>query len=657
MLLILVQHKKRMDSDQHIETEKTENEEKPQHLSYRYENAKDNEFHPKQYNINSIEVSESGDIMKKINEAADNLESIIDKNDLKIFSKYEDLNIEQLKKLINEKTQNILKLNNQKEDSKKVLSNLLKQLNKTITENAEILYKEKPDMDRLFDLQKEMENKKKELKLVKKINHSCKSQYNTINNKLNNKKEDNSDNNGEVKINNLKNENKKLQFDIRKYKDETVTKTKDVKNIVDNKLFPNLMKKRTDEIRNLTNSKHKCYTKMQITINSLENLIKEINHLEESTIQKYKEDEDEILNNKLNFWIDIIKSDLAGTKDEIISRIDKNETNFLKEINKVDNNNANNNSKAKNSSFDENKKENNYNIARSYNLYSSHKKNNVVTTSHKGIFGKFNYLKQKPNSSINKNKLNNINISSEEIKINNYKKTNNNIDIDSIIQKDYEETTDNEYRQLLDKKAQYLETNVRLEKNIKEIEKTKKSKLLNISYTVEENEKKLKDLKAQNDLLEQEIMNLQNLYQLTIDKEKLKLEIKEREKKNKKLTIEENNINKDYLNGKTKLETSLTTEKTLLNELKESNDSVKKNKTKNGEKHKMNKNENRSGYVDDFIPDKVGIETREQRLEKIKKKYLDENQNEQINENENKSTDEKNNLDNNENKNEVENIS
>ena len=657
MLLILVQHKKRMDSDQHIETEKTENEEKPQHLSYRYENAKDNEFHPKQYNINSIEVSESGDIMKKINEAADNLESIIDKNDLKIFSKYEDLNIEQLQKLLNEKTQNILKLNNQKEDSKKVLSNLLKQLNKTITENAEILYKEKPDMERLFDLQKEMENKKKELKLVKKINHSCKSQYNTINNKLNNKKEDNSDNNGEVKINNLKNENKKLQFDIRKYKDETVTKTKDVKNIVDNKLFPNLMKKRTDEIRNLTNSKHKCYTKMQITINSLENLIKEINHLEESTIQKYKEDEDEILNNKLNFWIDIIKSDLAGTKDEIISRIDKNETNFLKEINKVDSNNASNNSKAKSSSFDENKKENNYNIAKSYNLYSSHKKNNVLTTSHKGIFGKFNYLKQKPNSSINKNKLNNINISSEEIKINNYKKTNNNIDIDSIIQKDYEETTDNEYRQLLDKKAQYLETNVRLEKNIKEIEKTKKSKILNISNTVEENEQKLKDLKAQNDLLEQEIMNLQNLYQLTIDKEKLKLEIKEREKKNKKLTIEENNINKDSLNGKTKLETSLTTEKTLLNELKESNDSVKKNKTKNGEKHKMNKNENRSGYVDDYIPDKVGIETREQRLEKIKKKYLDENQNEQINENENKSTDEKNNLDNNENKSEVENIS
>ena len=56
--------------------------------------------------------------MKKINEEADNLESIIDKNDLKIFSKYEDLNVEELKKLLEDKNENILKLNKQKEDSK-----------------------------------------------------------------------------------------------------------------------------------------------------------------------------------------------------------------------------------------------------------------------------------------------------------------------------------------------------------------------------------------------------------------------------------------------------------------------------------------------------------------------------------------------------------
>ena len=56
--------------------------------------------------------------MKKINEEAEKLDSIIDKNDIKIFSKYEDLNENELEKLLEEKTQNILKLNTEKEESK-----------------------------------------------------------------------------------------------------------------------------------------------------------------------------------------------------------------------------------------------------------------------------------------------------------------------------------------------------------------------------------------------------------------------------------------------------------------------------------------------------------------------------------------------------------
>lgn len=633
-----------MDSDQHIETE---NDEKQQQLSYRYENPKENEYKPKQYN--SIEVSESGgDIMKKINEAADNLESIIDKNDLKIFSKYEDLNEEQLKKLLEEKSENLIKLNKQKDDSKIKLSNLLKELNKTITDNTEILYKEKPEPEIIYNLQKEIENKKKELKVVKNMNHSCKCQYNAINNKLNKKNNKNNDNNGETQISNLKNENKKLQIDIRRYKDESITKKKDVKNIVDNKIFPNMMKIKAEEIRNLTNSKHKYYTKIKDCMKSLDNVIKEIYHLEDISNQKFKEEGDENLNNKINFWINLIKSDLSGTQDEIISKIEKKESKFLNELKKTDFNN----NKVKSSSFDENIKENNNNVVKSSNLNFSQRKNKIsnlnninLKNSHKGIFGKFNYLKQKPNSSINKYKLSSINLSSEEIKINNYKSTCNNIDIDNIIQKDYEDTTDSEYRELLDKKSQYLETNMRLEKNIKEIERTKKTKLLNISYTVQENEQKLKELKAQNDLLEQEIVNLQNLYQLTIDKERLKQEIKEKEKKK---IIEENNKKKENLVGdKSKMDNS-NTENIILNELKESNDSLKKSK-KNEEKKKMNKNKNKSGYADDFLPNENVIESREERLQKIKKKYLDENLNEEINENNN----EENNLDivNNENEN------
>ena len=60
----------------------------------------------------------------------------------------------------------------------------------------------------------------------------------------------------------------------------------------------------------------------------------------------------------------------------------------------------------------------------------------------------------------------------------------------------------------------------------------------------------------------------------------------------------------------------------------------------------MIKNDSKSGYTEDFIPDKSVIETREQRLKKIKKKYLDdENPDDKIIEN--KTTIENNYVDNN----------
>ena len=291
-------------------------------------------------------------------------------------------------------------------------------------------------------------------------------------------------------------------------------------------------------------------------------------------------------------------------------KIEKKETNFMKEKFK----NENIKERIKSSSFDENKKDNN--LEMSFNLRLQKEKNkNVSVLKCKGIFGKFNYLKEKPYSSLN-NKKYKINITSEEKKIDKH------LDTNIIIENDYENTTDSDYRQLLDKKAQYLETNMRLEKNIKEIERTKKSKILSVSYTIQENEKRLKELKLQNDLLEQEIDNLQNLYQLTLDKERLKKEIKT----NKKIIPEENNNKKTNFYPK-KLETSLATENIILNELKESNDKSNINEIPK----KMNKN--RSGYRDDYIQDKNDIETREERLKKIREKYLDENENGEIREN------------------------
>ena len=192
--------------------------------------------------------------------------------------------------------------------------------------------------------------------------------------------------------------------------------------------------------------------------------------------------------------------------------------------------------------------------------------NNVgVKSLHKGIFSKFNYLKKQKPLSSSLNKSNNFKIPNEELKINQIKDNSELMDdnLENIIQKDFEETTYEDYRQLLEKKSQYLETNVRLEKNIKEIKKTKKSKFLNVYLSVQQNNKKLGELREQNSLLETEIMGLQKLFLLTIDKEKLKLEIKEKNKKNKLENIREKYKDKQII----KLDTSLATENNIVNEL------------------------------------------------------------------------------------------
>ena len=631
-----------MDTGQSIETEAFENQE---HLDENTDNKmKESNENNKKPSAN-FEVTESGaDIMKKINEEAEKLDNIIDKDDIKVFSKYEDLNEDELQKLLEEKTQNIMKLNHQKEELKDNLTLLLNHINKTITENYQVLYKEKPDPEIIYELHKQIEFKKKEYKISKNMNNSIKTQYNSINNKFNKKPENgNSVEENAVLLNNLKTENKKLKVRIRKYKDNLTFQNKDEKNEHKTSDFPNIVKMKSDEIRGLTVQKHEYFNKIKSSIKSLKNVKDEVAHLEDLLKKQDEKDKNEKISNKINFWINLIKSDLGDNPEENISKIVKNESNFIKEINKIESKNKLlNNNRNRNSSFDDNRnfsdekgyinmsfRETNIPYINSSNM--SRKNAQDAKSLHKGIFSKFNYLKQNPlSSSLNKSQSNSPINNIEENKINQYKDTfgNGEINAEDIIQKDFKETTDNEFRQLLEKKTQYLETNMRLEKNISEIKRTKKSKMLNVYLTVQENNKKLEGLREQNLLLENEILGLQKLFLLTIDKEKLKMEIKENNKKSK---LENIRIKyKDNDKQVVKLDSSLATENNLLNELKESNDSTIMKKMID---NKKKKNKNKSGYMDEFSQeDKTTTESREQRLEKIRKKYLYDNPNDEINE-------------------------
>ena len=150
------------------------------------------------------------------------------------------------------------------------------------------------------------------------------------------------------------------------------------------------------------------------------------------------------------------------------------------------------------------------------------------------------------------------------------------------------------------KKRQYLETNTRLEENIKKIQKTLNQKYNSVADVVQENTNRLDLLKSRNELLQKEINNLTTVYQLTIEQERIKYELKQKENK-----IEKEKNNKIV----NQFDTSSVTEKTILNALKESNDLPKKNK-------------NKSGYVvEKRTENKVDNETREEKLQKIKLKY------------------------------------
>ena len=613
------------------------NDEK-QYIPYKYENAKNKVY--KEKNIDTSEMSKTNsDIMENIDNEAKKLNNNIKQSDLKVFSKYQNYSEEELLNLIKEKNESLIKLSDEKDKAKKTLNSIIKKLNNTISSNAEILCKAEPDPETIFDLENTLESKKKLLKTSKNLNQTTKSQYNSM---INKKVDNNSNGKDGKKINiethliDLKNENKNLELQIKKYKDDGVSKQKELEIICEDKLYPAKIKMKSDQFQDVLNQKQGYSQKINLSLNSLKNLIKELNYLEKIYDEIGKDkvaDENEKMTKNIDFWINIIKNDLMGTEKEIISRIEKNESNFINEIDKKANNKNDIINKIKNSSPGQNEKlfinhslkrmkirknleteeiNNTYNYRQvinkgiNSNLYLSQKtEKKVLTASNKyrsknistpkGVFAKFSFLKHKPNTT--ENKMKNMNNSGEEKNIEEI--------LGNIIDKDYNDTTDADFRELLDKKAEYLEKNLVLDENIKKVQRTVNSKYNSVEVVVQENINRLNLLKSRNELLEKEVNNLKNVYQLTLEKYKIKNELKRKEyskdQENKKQTTIINPLD------------SSTVEKNILNALKESTDSnLSKKKTKKKSADSKSKNE-------------IDNETRDEKLQKIKKKYMEMN--------------------------------
>ena len=646
-------------------------------------------------NINE-EDSEANDIMPKINKETKKIKSNINSKNMKVFEKYHNLSIKELHILLSQKNDDLIKLNEEKEKSKKILSDLINKLNNAISLNSDFLCNEEEDADLLLNLEKTKEDKKKQLENSKKINNLFKEQLSNIKNKIsNNEKMKKKLSLIDTKLDNLKKKNILLKKEINEIKSKKVLQDKELEIISDNKKYPLKIKIKTEEMNNFASQKHDYFAKLSMSMKSLDNIFKEIKRFDEMYNSSIKEDTDENVVKKINFWINLIKNDLTGDKNEILSRIENDKSQFLNEIKNRNDININSNyntignetmsfnshteesppkiNDIENDTFKNNDKilknkiiinknksssllysnfnKNAYNMKKNKKPSLTNSENNL---EHKTLFKKLNYLKMKTPGNGMKLKLRNINNLDNDMKSNNYfiseeinesieinntnskpKQTINNQELNTILSRDYNQISDADYRELLNKKEQYLESNLRLEKNIVEIKKTKKIKLYNILKVIKENEINLENIKKQNILIEKEINNLVNVFQLTVEQVKLKNEIHHSNNKKKlKLKIE------SVKNEENKLVKSI--DKISKNQNLEEIIIPKKKQIKSIENNNSNKKKNK-------------IETREEQLKLIREKYKDgnieinEDNDNQIKEKENDYNNEKNNEELNEN--------
>ena len=559
----------------------------------------------------------------KIMEGNEQLNKLNEDEEIKLFNEYSKLSRDELKNIITKKNQELILLNEEKEKSMKSLNLIVENLNKIIANNSDILYKIEPDPYIIKQLEKIIDLRKRDLNSSKKINNTFKLQYEKMSNRVENLFSPRKINIFETQINYLKKENYNINCKIRILKENNILNIKKIENLKNKKKYSEKIKSFTEEIKSLESKKLDYYTKLNSNKRSLENILKEKEILYKLYNSNINKELDEGILSKINYWLNIIKSDLEGTEEEIIQRIESDNSRIINEIDKnlIKNNN-------KNTLYIPNEK---INLERAKSSNPNNK--NKINNFYQGIFTKYSLLQQKSNYKSQPRYMLNKNNKENDI-------VNNKIEDLNV---DYELTSNDDYNELLNKKKEYVEMINRLEKTMKEVNKITNIKTENIFYSVNDNSKKLNNLKQQNQLIQNEINNLEKVYQLTFEQFEINKELKTKEiynendkKNNENEKEKENNENKNSKSKENDNENQNIDLENLNNDINEQN-KININQ-KNNESKKEISDEDNNNIKNDTIEipkfEKIKEEdipsikkkknlNREKRLEEIKLKYLE----------------------------------
>ena len=542
--------------------------------------------------------------------------SAISKKSKKKNINIEDMSDKDIKNLTNEKIESIRKLGKKTNNLQKKLKAALKQLNDKIQEGAEILYKKESNANELEWLKEKYDSKQNLLNTEKKINHSYKVQYKLLESKLNNRKkikdskrslENDTHINVSQSINKtqsskslnvnksfsvsnslymniedeiriIKNKNKELISEINKIKKDKISQQKKVDDIIYGELDTQL-KLKTEELQQFQVMKMECKDKYN-NLDKLINMAKEtMKHFEEKAKYLAKKDEFADKLEVYNYWLNLIKNEINDkTQEELIELIKNDKSEFLKELNKT-RKIKKQKKLVRDASTDMIKENNNNNEDKKVN-------------QNKSIYAIFSLL----NNSLTNNNKNIENINNENMQIEQILQDENIYDLISL----------NEYRELIGKKQEYIETSMRLEKTIESFVKTENIKYSRITRAIKDKLVQLKLVKEKNKLVQEEVNNLENIYQLSLEKENIKKEI------NRKMNIKKNKNNIEKPNDDNNI-----------------NDEKNNNNIYNETNLKENNSEEITNKEDDFP------NTRDEQLKLIKQKYMEDENNSNLN-NENK---------------------
>ena len=469
------------------------------------------------------------------------------------------LNINKYLKLqINEKMQKIEELSLSQDNNKKILTELLKKLNMTIKSNADLLFsgdelnKENNDNkkdreNRMKELNLLLENKKKELKLSKDLNKNIKNKYENMmkdyttpsttkidnfQKMINNMKDNNYSLNKKIKLVNYKNHLKGKKLDL----DSKIKDNNEIKIYSDE--YTTLMKEKYNQFVKLNTNKKL----IKDVVAQFQYLIKMINQDEKN--KNKEENEDEKKNGEQNFTkrlkelkieedFNNLKEDLSGNEENIYNRIITDNSIILGKYNSI--------KKKQLSIINKNKSIKKIKVKLSNlskNLNNINNINNINNKINKKLINS-----KSCNDITIKNKIDNndININSDDI---NY----NDINFDSL--------TNNEYEKILAKRQKYYNLDEKLDKSIKDLSIFYGHRIKDMNYMLDENSKKLSNIQQQNELLKSKITDLKRILELNIKeqtllKENLRYKNNNLNRKNISINI---NRNKSLNNKKEKFE-------------------------------------------------------------------------------------------------------